>query len=287
VDALTEPRGLPLWSDYPAFVRRRYRPIALLTALGLLVGIALFWTRPVTYSATASAVLTPVPKYLTPSTTTLVPPPVTIDTDAQLLHSPQVLRAVAGAVGGSIDAADDHLSVTASPNSDVLHVSVWAHSPGAAAAAANAAVAALSGVRRSSLGPLRLAQVRELRMLIDYQEQALAKEQAQQVVVPAYGGLAADVLQLRTDLLDLEAARAHPLDVIDAAAPPRHSDYPNAEVPIVSGAMVGLLCGCLAGAAQDRSRRVARHLAGLPRRSHPLTGLLQTAAIDEDYHHAV
>jgi capsular polysaccharide biosynthesis protein len=284
---VTDAPGLPLWSDYPRFVRRRIRPIGLLTALGLLVGLALSWMQPVTYSATASVVLTAVPKYLTPSTTTLVPPPVTIDTDAQLLRSTRVLSAVAEALGGTVDAADDHLSVTASANSEVLHVTVRAASGSAAAAAANAAVAALASVRRSTLGSLRVAQVRELRMLIDYQEQQVAKEQAQEVVVPGYDAVAADVLQLRNDLLDLEAARAHPLDVVGAAVPPRHADYPNAEVPVVSGAMVGLMCGLLLGAARDRAGRSTSRQHQHAHRSHPMDGLREATATDEDYHHAV
>ena len=77
--------GLPLWSDYTAFARRNARTIGVLMLVGLLAGFAWSLRQPSTYSATASVALTPVPKYLTPSTTELVAPAVTIDTDAQLL----------------------------------------------------------------------------------------------------------------------------------------------------------------------------------------------------------
>ena len=56
--------------------------------VGLLAGFAWSLQQPSTYSATTSVALTPVPKYVTPSTTELVPPEVTIDTDAQLLRQP-------------------------------------------------------------------------------------------------------------------------------------------------------------------------------------------------------
>jgi uncharacterized protein involved in exopolysaccharide biosynthesis len=282
---MSGPGELPLWSAYPAFVRRRLSSIGALAAIGLLVGLALAMSQPASYSATASVVLTPVPKYLTPSTTTLVPPPVTIDTDAQLLQSPPVLTAMADALGGTPADALAHLSVSASPNTRVLHVTVTAASARTASAAANAAVAALGDVRRATLGSLRADQLRELRLLIDHQEQLLAQEREREVVVPAYNSVAAELLQLQSDLDALEEARAVPLDIVDPATPPRHADYRNAEVPVVSGAMVGLLCGCLLGAARDRSDHLAPRLARLARGPAAL-GRALTASMQKDYHHA-
>ncbi|MGY2701901.1 GumC domain-containing protein [Nocardioides sp. HB32] len=282
---MTGPGDLPLWSAYPAFVRRRLVSLATLTVLGLLVGIALAAMTPTTYSATASVVLTPVPKYLTPSTTTLVPPAVTIDTDAQLLQSPEVLAAVADVLGGSAAGALSHLSVGASAHSRVLHITVTAQSPAAAAAAANAAASALGDVRRTTLGSLRADQVRELRLLIDQQEQLLAKERVKQVVVPEYEPLESDVLQLQSDLDALEEAQLRPLDIIDTASPPARADYRNAEVPAVSGAMVGLLCGCLLGAARDRSPRPVHLPVRLVRGTAALGRTLPTTRLGRDYHH--
>ena len=81
---------------------------------------------------------------------------------------------------------------------------------------------------------------------------------------------------------ELREARRAPADVISPADPPRRADYANAEVALTSGAMLGLLVGCLAGAASDRVRRLAGlaghhahpsapgHSAG--RRHHPPRG---------------
>jgi uncharacterized protein involved in exopolysaccharide biosynthesis len=285
MDGVMTAGGLPLWSDYPRFVRRRLGSIGLLVVAGLLVGLLWSWGHTTTYSATASVMLTPVPKYVTPSTVTLVPPPVTIDTDAQLLQHPEVLTAVADAVGGDATTAAGHLSVSADPNTRVLNVTVTAGSPSAAAQAANAAVGALADVRRATLGALRLDQARQLRVLIDQQEELMSRTSSHGVVVPAYDQGSADILELSTALEDLEEARARPLEVVSSATPPRSADYANTEVPLVSGAMVGLLCGCLLGAARDRAARLAPPgpAHSMPGR-HPFGGP-STAPTDEDHAH--
>ena len=67
--------------------------------LGLLFGFALSMGQPHTFSATASLALTPVPKYLSPLSPAIAPPEVTIDTDAQLLQSRAVRKAIAQVLG--------------------------------------------------------------------------------------------------------------------------------------------------------------------------------------------
>jgi len=270
--SVTPAPGLPPWSVYPRFVRRHRLVIAVLGALGLVAGFLWSTGQPTTYSATASVVLVPVPKYVTPSTVELVPPPVTIDTDAQLLRSPEVLAAVARETGVDVDSAGEHLSVTASPRTRVLHVTVSARSSGEAAAADDAAVAALADVRRRSLGSLGAYQARRLRGLVREHEQTLAEAQARGVVIPAYDDLTAQLLELEVGLDALDEARARPLEVVDPAVPPLRADYANTEVPLTSGAMAGLLCGCLAGAALDRTgrRRTRTTPVDLLRDSDPL-----------------
>ncbi len=261
--ALTQGPGLPLWSDHTAFVRRHRVRLALLMSIGLLTGLAWATMQPPTYSATASVSLAQVPVYVMRSTNELVPPEVSIDTDAQLLHSPLVLGAVADALGVHEATASDHLSVTASPNTHVLHLTVASTSPQRAADAANAAVAALIEVRRQTVGAFRLDERRQLRLLISTQEQLLAKEQSRRLVIAANDELFASILQLRTSLYELEEARLRPADVVGSARPPFVPDHANTEVPVTSGALIGLLAGCLLGCARDRTR-LARRLPGRP-----------------------
>ncbi|MGZ4448835.1 MAG: hypothetical protein ACXVW4_03485 [Nocardioides sp.] len=275
--------GLPLWSDHVAFVRRHRAWLLLCAALGLVAGFVWSLGQPTLYSATASVALAPVPQYVTPSTTETVAPAVSVDTDAQLLQSPQVVGAVAAVLGSSPTTAVGRLSVTASPNSHVLHVTVTAGSPARAAAAADAAVTALLDVRRQTLGGLQLGQ---LRMLASDQEALLAHEQGTGVVIASESSLFARVQELRSDLADLEEARQAPGEVISRAVPPLHANPADTEVPLVSGAMAGLLGACLLGAALDRAGRLSTRAARrrpVPDRSGDQPGLPLPR---KDYDHA-
>jgi uncharacterized protein involved in exopolysaccharide biosynthesis len=256
-------------------------------AIGLLVGY--FWSlsQPSTFSATTSVALEPVPMYVTPSTTELVAPEVSVDTDALLIGSPRVLAAVAAVVHEDPATVADQVTITASPNSHVLHITVSADTAPHAAEAADAAAAALEGVRRRTLGAIRIDQLRQLRLFATDQEQLLAKEQATSVLIPADNPLFAQILQLQADLETLEDARRDPLRVTTAAATPRHADYANTEVPLTSGAMVGLLCGCLLGAGRDRTRHLALRTATPDPLPTPFGNLPDGTPLHEDYHHAI
>lgn len=283
--ALTDGQGLPLWSDYTSFVRRHRVAVAVLVNFGLLVGLAWGMMQPATYSATASVALAQVPVYVMRSTGELVPPEVSIDTDAQLLHSPLVLGAVAEVLGVDDAAAGDRLSVTASPNSHVLHLTVASTSARRAADAANAAVAAFIDVRRQALGSLRLDELRQLRLLVSTQERELDQEQSSRLVILSNDELFASLLELRTSLDELEEARRQPAEMVSSARPPAAPDHPNTEVPVTSGAMLGLLAGCLVGIARDRLGPLGQRPARIHEPSS-LSGLVPAAALrTKDYDH--
>lgn len=249
--ALTPPPA-PLLADQlrSAWHHRRY--VAASTLLGLVGGLVWALAQPTTFSSTASVALTPVPKYLLPAGAGLAPPAVTIDTDAQLVTSPDVLTAVAQALGTEPARARQQISVTATPNSRVLHVTVSGSSPAQVADAANEAATALVRVRRETLGALRTDQLRLLRLWTAGQEAVLAQQQRSRLVIPASDELFAQVLQVRSGLGELEEARLSPAEVVTPGSPPQSADPANAEVHLTSGAMLGLLAGCLLIAARDR-----------------------------------
>ncbi|WP_457205719.1 hypothetical protein [Nocardioides sp. P5_C9_2] len=267
---LTEPPGLPLLSDHARFAWRHRAVIGALMALGLLAGLAWSLVQPTSYSSTASVALAPVPKYVLPTGIGVVPPAVSIDTDAQLLYSPAVLGAVARVLGTDEDVAFQHMSVTASPTSRVLHLAVTASSRTTAAEAANAAVSALVQVRRDSLGALRADQLRLLRLWTAGQEDLLAQAQGTQAVIPADDDVVAQVIALREGLQELEEARLSPAEVVDPATPATLPDASNAQVPLTSGAMLGLLAGCLIGVRRDRRRLAVASTQNLRPRTHPV-----------------
>ena len=259
----------------------------MLTGLGMLAGLAWSLMQPATYSATASVVLAPVPVYVTSSTAELVAPPVSIDTDAQLLRSPEVLGAVGDVLGRDPEIVSENLLVTASPSTSVLHVTVSAGSPAAAADAANAAIDRFVDVRREALGALRRSQLRQLRLLLSEHEDLLAREQGRRLVIPFRDELYAQLVSLRTSLEELEAARRLPAEVVRPAEAPKNADYANAEVPITSGAMLGLVAGCLLGAGRDRARRLGDGPEAPRTQRFPSGREPGVATRHEEYDHAI
>ena len=96
-------------------------------ALGLLAGFGWSLLQPPTYSATASVALTPVPMYVTPPPTDWCRPRSASTPTPSCSSSPEVLRGDRrGARHRPGRRPSEHLSVTASPNSHVLHVTVTA-----------------------------------------------------------------------------------------------------------------------------------------------------------------
>jgi uncharacterized protein involved in exopolysaccharide biosynthesis len=249
------PRGLPLLSDYPRFVWRNKLILALCTGVGLMLGYAFAAAQPPTFSATAHVVLIQVPVYVNPATEGLVPPEVTIDTDAQLLRSARVLGAIADTLGIEPAEAEQHLSVTATPSSHVLHITVAARTAVLSRRAADAAADAFVDERREALGALRSSQLRQLRLYVAEQQKTLASEQKRRLVIPGQDDLFAEVMELQEGLDELEAARSVPAQVVGPADDPERADHANAEVPITSGAMLGLVAGWLLGLGRDRLRR--------------------------------
>ena len=249
--------------------------------LGLLAGFAWSLPQPSTFSATASVALTPVPVYVTSSTTELAPPAVSIDTDAQLLRSPGC-SGPSARLGVDEDAASGHLVVTAAPSSHVLHVTVRA---------ASRRQRPTPPTRRSRRSPTSAARARGaaadqlsmLRLRVSEQEARLAQEQRRRVVVPASDDLFAELLELRTSLEELEEAAS--AAVVVRPGPPSEADYANAEVPMTSGAMLGLIGGCLLGAAHDRGRR-SRGGPTTPRPRHPSDTTSAIRTTNGGYHHA-
>lgn len=254
MDDLNRKAQLPLVSDYMQFARRHRAWMAAAVMIGVLAGLGLSLMQPRTFSATASVSLVPVPVYVMSSMSELAPPPVSIDTDAQLVRSSSVLAAVGRELGTDPARSEEHMSVTASPNTYVLHVTVSSSDPHKAARAADAAALALVEVRRTTLGALTHEQIRQLRFQVIAQEGVLAREQARRMVLPARDDLFASLLELRTRLAELRAARRMPAEVIGPAPDRGSADYANTEVPITSGAALGLVVGCLFGGARDRSR---------------------------------
>ena len=145
-------------------------------------------------------------------------------------------------------------SVTASPNSHVLHVTVSGRLP---ARGGHCRRRRGGGVRRRAPRRARRARGRPAPPAAALRHRtggaAGPGADAAGSSSPRSDELFAELLELRAGLEELEEAR-EPARARWSSPPdrPASADYANAEVPMTSGAMLGLLAGCAPGAARDR-----------------------------------
>jgi uncharacterized protein involved in exopolysaccharide biosynthesis len=237
--------------------------------LGLLVGLGWASVQPKTYTAQASVLLAPVPTYVS-SETGRPPREVTIDTDARLVTGARVAQAVAEATGVTADAVPERLEVTATPLSRVLHIAFTAGSVDAAADGATAAAEAFVGARREALGALSVEQARQISLRIADLQGRLSTQGKRQLASSLDDPLVDDIADLRARAAELETVRAVPAEVSRRALPPVVADTTEPEVPLTSGAMTGLLVGCLLG--RSRGRRGVKLRNDVPAESRDVTG---------------
>ncbi|MGH3471555.1 MAG: hypothetical protein ACRDPG_05870 [Nocardioidaceae bacterium] len=158
VVASSRPRQRTM-SDIFAAIRRHARVVVVLT----LVGGALGGAYAVHHRTPATATQAVLVSADTTNVTAVVPP-MTIDTDAQLLYTRPVLAAVARALGGqsSTQNVASRLTVTAAPNTRVLQISFSAASSSTAQAGARAAAVALLQHRRAQLKGAQTSSIASL-----------------------------------------------------------------------------------------------------------------------------
>jgi hypothetical protein len=130
-------------------------PVLLVLALaGSAVGWGYHQQRPDPYSAMATLLL-PQP----PRTPTGPPPQVTLDNDAQLANDTSVQQAVEAASGRSRAEVAKDLTVTATPNSRILHLHFAAPTAEAARSGVDAAADAFVRLRGDRLAAERASEV--------------------------------------------------------------------------------------------------------------------------------
>ncbi len=131
--------------------------VAAAGVCGLLGALAWVQVRPSPYQASASMLLPSPPRY-----PAVGDGPVTVDTEAQLLASDAVTKAAAQASHQSVPAVVARMSVTATPNTRVLHVSLSAPHADDAEAGVAAAVDTYLRLRQTRLTQERAGQLAAL-----------------------------------------------------------------------------------------------------------------------------
>jgi hypothetical protein len=246
---------LPTLEQHLAWVRRHLRLLLVFCVLGTAVGFGLASRDERIVTAESSLLITRIPTYLHLTPDMAPPKSVTIDTDAAMLRSAQVDRAVEGETGMAADEVQDHLGVTATPASRVLHVSFTASD---ADTAVNGAAAAarefldqrsrlLAGAARDTLPRLRddLAQRRDVINAVRAGQAATSPDEVL-------------LNRLQFQIRFLDGVRSGNRDmgrVLTAAHTTGPASTVNPEVKISGGAMVGLLLGLCAALGLDARRR--------------------------------
>ena len=247
------------------------------------------WRSRPAYSATASVVLAPVPVYVTSSTYELVAPEVSIDTDAQMLEQP------ASARRDRRDPPRGCRERRRAPRGHRLseHPRAARHRVGVLPVSRRRS-RQRSG-RRARRGPRGQGWGHSV---VTSDASCGCCSASTRTCWP--GSSADDWSCRRSMSCSTRSSRSVPAssELRDArqtarrGAPRRpylltQSDYSNAEVPVTSGALLGLIAGCLFGAGRDRARQLrstGQHATRLPpsgrrrRASQP---------VHEEYDHAI
>ena len=238
--------------------------LALLVVLGATVGGAWALTRPSTYDASVSVLLDHVPLELDSATTdpnlqrSRRPKQVTVDTEAGLVLSRETLSNVAA---GASDLADlgRGISVTVPPQSRVLTISARAERPDQAQRLAHDVSRAYLTERRDQLVSRRSDALAETERQVDVLLRGASYSGRNQAdSSPA----TEETLDLLEDLQkEISALTVTPVDIGEViGSTPAHKVPDQREVPVASGAAIGLALGTLIVVCRPgwRPRRLRR-----------------------------
>ena len=268
--------GLPTLEAHVAWMARHALLLVVFSLLGGLVGVGLVVVDRPLVTAEASVLLSRVPVRAQVEPTAAAPPEVTIDTDAALLGSAEVVAAVARSTGTDPEAVADRLEVRATPLTRVLHVSFSAPDAVTAEEGARAAVTALLE-ERAELMAAALEPVTGLR-----QELARLRDKVEAGTVNTGTASPESLLLTRLQaqvrfLSALSSGDQSMGRVLRRAGAVGPASRANPEVKVSGGAMAGLLLGIGLGLVLDaraRSRtRSARAKRSVDQRTQPQRSL--------------
>lgn len=136
-------------ADYAGVLRRRWRAVAVITFIGLLIGAAIVALEKKTYTATASVYVAAIPTESRPATGAGVT--VDMDTEAQLAHSNAVAQLAAKHLGfpQRLATLRNDISVAVPASTTLLNISCKEPTATHAADCANAVAAAYLVTRRA------------------------------------------------------------------------------------------------------------------------------------------
>lgn len=273
----TDPDAVPL-SRYEGFLRSQWRVVLAAMVIGCLLGVVRSATAHHTYTSTVTVFVPPVamspglpPLSEGPYAETEVKPQLnTLDTDATLVRSQEVLQSLKTVHGFNVpaDRLPERVTVTAAPNSRVLTIGVRADTKGNARNGARAVARAFVRVRSRLIGHLQVRNRQAINRriaIIDAELKALPYDPAAQARILVQTRRQALLKQKMDAGIQLDYQDQY-AEVLRAADQPKGPDDPRSDVNATSGTGLGLLGGLLLGLVRDRRPRRLRSARDISRR---------------------
>lgn len=278
----------PLLSDYADFLRRHGVVFVAALAAGLLIGVGLVLAEPETYTARVSVLTPAVPMHGVPDTSGDPPEEVTIDTEAALLRSGDVLTRLADLHHDAGDPRTLHerISLSVPRHTRVLVIEFRAPTPQGAKIGAELLADTFLDYRQRVLAGRREADLESLRSRIAALQGQLdslsaAGDDAEAVnegtISARRQTLVGQIENLEGQLASVEEPAAGPGQVVRAAELPQRPDETNDGVTVASGVGLGLLAAIALGLVRDRLPQRARNEGAVTKR----TGLPVLAGISQ------
>ncbi|MFI6518298.1 hypothetical protein ACIBF1_22265 [Spirillospora sp. NPDC050679] len=292
------PDSVPI-ARYYGTVRRHFPALLVALILGALFGVVQSATADRTYTATISVLAPPVtlhPGFAAGSkdpTQARRPRDTTMDTEAQLVWSDEVLRRLATFPGFRADRAElkDRITITVPSNTQVLTIGVRAGSPKAAQSGAEIVAETYLNLRQQIMGGVQQRNREALQQtvtLLEKQLKALPGDASQLTRLTARTRRQAIMKQIgavEKQLSGLEAKAVQPGEVLRGARHPATADDPGRDVKLANGLALGLLGWLLYALLRDRRPRRIRRPADV--RLHSRLPIMVEAAAGDAGHREV
>jgi polysaccharide biosynthesis transport protein len=280
-------------SDHPApapistirAVRHHLALVTLLLVLGVAAGCVYFASAPVTYSSTASVLVNPSngnPYSATPSSVRQ-DEVTSMETEAQVASSADVLASVADDTSLSLDELESGVQVVIPPNTQVAQISFTAADPAVAQRVTDALADAYLANRDRRFDEVNQARIERVEtrtrsVVADLRAATKAAQTSspsqrlfQKQLADAFSN---ELVSLRSQRTALENSETPGGSVVSPASSPASSHGPTALAIPVGGALAGLALGCLLAVVLERLKGRVRSAADVE-----ATGLPVIAAV--------
>ncbi|QFG24733.1 hypothetical protein [Actinomadura sp. WMMB 499] len=292
-----DPDAVPL-TRYARFARRHLAVFCVLPVLLGGTGLLIAVLAPNSYVSTVNVLAPRIPLHIgqlqgpgDEAEDVRDPRPSTVDTEAQLVRSDEVLERLATVPGFElpIETLRDRISITVPPNTRVLEIGVEAATPELARDGAAIVGESYLNLRHQILGGVRQRNRESLgrrEAVLEEQLEAFPDENASQSQLTTRTRRQAVQKQLKEVRGELAALDGQDLDsgeIIRYANVPQRTENRRRDVALSTGASAGLTLALAIALLRDRRPRRVRDEEGVVLRTDiPVFGSTSPEAADRD-----